>query len=275
MIKFFRKIRFDLMEKNPPAGVAGKTGKYLKYAIGEIVLVVIGIMIALQINNWNENRLINKTVESYMNNLIKELENEQDVLDLINRQHSFKYYSMQYLLKMEGSNLYDPIADRKDDIPLLNMQNYGVWNKEIPEDYNKEFIQITFSLMHRSVQPPFPKSTLSELKSTGMYSKFNSNLKKEIDNYYRLMENDFNGKPHLLAMDFQASLAREGFITTDTYKLNDPISLLKNNPERIGLIKRMIRESGWTVQSAIESKKQNQELIKLIKNEINNSILKK
>ncbi len=49
MIKFFRKIRYDLMEKN-------KTGKYLKYAVGEIVLVVIGILIALQINNWNENR---------------------------------------------------------------------------------------------------------------------------------------------------------------------------------------------------------------------------
>ena len=48
MIKFFRKIRYDLMEKN-------KTGKYLKYAIGEIVLVVFGILIALQINNWNES----------------------------------------------------------------------------------------------------------------------------------------------------------------------------------------------------------------------------
>ncbi len=49
MIKFFRKIRYDLMEKN-------KTGKYFKYAIGEIILVVIGILIALQINNLNENR---------------------------------------------------------------------------------------------------------------------------------------------------------------------------------------------------------------------------
>ena len=37
-----------------------KTGKYLKYAIGEIILVVIGILIALQINNWNQNRLIKK-----------------------------------------------------------------------------------------------------------------------------------------------------------------------------------------------------------------------
>jgi len=37
------------MEKN-------KTGKYFKYAIGEIILVVIGILIALSINNWNEQR---------------------------------------------------------------------------------------------------------------------------------------------------------------------------------------------------------------------------
>ncbi len=49
MIKFFRKIRYVLMQKN-------KTGRYIKYALGEIVLVVIGILIALSINSWNENR---------------------------------------------------------------------------------------------------------------------------------------------------------------------------------------------------------------------------
>jgi len=48
MIKFFRQIRQNLLMEN-------KTGKYFKYAIGEIALVVIGILIALQINNWNEN----------------------------------------------------------------------------------------------------------------------------------------------------------------------------------------------------------------------------
>ena len=45
MIKFFRKIRQNLLSK-------GKTGKYFKYAIGEIVLVVIGILIALSINKF-------------------------------------------------------------------------------------------------------------------------------------------------------------------------------------------------------------------------------
>ena len=49
MIKFFSKIRYSLIEQN-------KSGKYFKYAIGEIILVVIGILIALSINNWNENR---------------------------------------------------------------------------------------------------------------------------------------------------------------------------------------------------------------------------
>ena len=69
MIKIFRRIRYDLMQKN-------NTGKYLKYAIGEIVLVVIGILIALQINNWNEQRKIDgeilKTLTEIRTNLISD-----------------------------------------------------------------------------------------------------------------------------------------------------------------------------------------------------------
>ncbi|WP_426430833.1 DUF6090 family protein [Winogradskyella sp. HB-48] len=52
MIKFFRQIRQNLLIEN-------KTGRYFKYALGEIILVVIGILIALQINNWNEERKAN------------------------------------------------------------------------------------------------------------------------------------------------------------------------------------------------------------------------
>ena len=131
MIKFFRKIRQSSLMEN-------KTGKYFKYAIGEIVLVVIGILIALQINNWNQNRIENKEVKTYLNNLIQDLNDDQEILDHMNKWQTFKYFSMQYLLDMEDSKPYDPIADRKNDIPPFKTVDF--WDKEIPNVYNKEFI---------------------------------------------------------------------------------------------------------------------------------------
>ena len=62
MIKFFRHIRLQLME-------TGKTTRYLKYAIGEIILVVFGILIALQINNWNEMRKLEAEEHLLLTNL--------------------------------------------------------------------------------------------------------------------------------------------------------------------------------------------------------------
>lgn len=50
MIKFFHTFRKKLIEQN-------NVRKYLLYAIGEIMLLVIGILIALQVNNWNQNRI--------------------------------------------------------------------------------------------------------------------------------------------------------------------------------------------------------------------------
>ncbi len=67
MIKFFRKIRHKLLSE-------GKTGKYFKYAIGEIVLVVIGILIALSINNWNENRKTKLSQKALIASLIEDFE---------------------------------------------------------------------------------------------------------------------------------------------------------------------------------------------------------
>jgi hypothetical protein len=74
MIKFFRRIRQNLLSE-------GKTGKYLKYAIGEIFLVILGILLALQINNWNSERIERKTFKSNLQFAIEDL--EQDKTDLI------------------------------------------------------------------------------------------------------------------------------------------------------------------------------------------------
>ena len=69
MINFFRNIRFQLHNKN-------NTGKYFKYAIGEIVLVVIGILIALSINNWNEDRKTTNIEIEYLIRLRSDLAND-------------------------------------------------------------------------------------------------------------------------------------------------------------------------------------------------------
>lgn len=69
MMKFFRKIRQKLLQDN-------HFSKYLLYAIGEIALVVIGIVIALQINNWNENRKIRKLELTLLKELNENLESD-------------------------------------------------------------------------------------------------------------------------------------------------------------------------------------------------------
>ena len=70
MIKFFRKIRQNLIMEN-------KTSKYFKYAIGDIVLVVIGILIALSINNWNEERKVQNRLLNIYSLIYNDFENDK------------------------------------------------------------------------------------------------------------------------------------------------------------------------------------------------------
>jgi len=74
MIKLFNNIRQKLVAE-------GKTTNYLKYAIGEIVLVVVGILIALQINNWNENRKDIKLAKEYLSGIKVDLKKDVTLID--------------------------------------------------------------------------------------------------------------------------------------------------------------------------------------------------
>ncbi len=73
MLKFFRNIRQNLLKE-------GKTKKYILYAIGEIFLVVIGILIALSLNNWNESRKNEIVKERLIEDLILELQSSKDII---------------------------------------------------------------------------------------------------------------------------------------------------------------------------------------------------
>jgi len=69
MIKFFRKIRKQFADDNKPI-------KYMRYAIGEIVLVMIGILLALQVNNWNENRKAYANSKNYLSEIAVDLQDD-------------------------------------------------------------------------------------------------------------------------------------------------------------------------------------------------------
>lgn len=76
MILFFKKIRTKLLKEN-------KIPKYLAYAFGEIILVVIGILIALQINNWNQNNIEKKSLEAYLTSLSRNIQSDLDELKFL------------------------------------------------------------------------------------------------------------------------------------------------------------------------------------------------
>ncbi|MCP9198594.1 DUF6090 family protein [Gramella sp. GC03-9] len=79
MIKFFRNIRRRLLREN-------RFTRYLIYAVGEIILVVIGILIALQINNWNENRKADIRKHKLLENLHTEFRDNLTELDSVSRE---------------------------------------------------------------------------------------------------------------------------------------------------------------------------------------------
>ena len=148
MIKFFRHIRKSLLMEN-------KTGKYFKYAIGEIILVVIGILIALQINNWNEDK--------------KQKINEIKTLESINA--TLKQDKIQ-LERIMPSN--DNVRNSIDFI--LNH-----FNENLPYDNSLDyhFGNTTFTWV-----PNFQTSAFEALKSEGVNLISNTALRNSIIQFY-------------------------------------------------------------------------------------------
>ena len=81
MIKVFRNIRQNMLSQGKNGKPALPAGRYLKYAFGEIVLVVLGILIALSINNWNENRKERAQELAILRQLRTEFNSNLDQLD--------------------------------------------------------------------------------------------------------------------------------------------------------------------------------------------------
>ena len=106
-----------------------KTGKYFKYAIGEIVLVVIGILIALQVSNWNTQRQLNKTGVKILEDIQKDL-----LKDIDNAKKIFNSYLIKDSLTKRVLNNKLTIEDYKD-YKVIEIGQFSVWFAYWYEDF--------------------------------------------------------------------------------------------------------------------------------------------
>jgi hypothetical protein len=258
MLTFLRKIRRSLIN-------SGSARRYFLYAIGEIALVVIGILIALQINNWNETRKRNENLRIYLTNILADIEDDQATLVIIKNGSSFAHHSMTYLLKLAGA--FDSNEFLQE---LPSYEGSPIWNNDIPENYDREFIELTFLWSIRVSTPVSNRSAINEMKNTGMYAHlYNQELKNALTDYHwnwdwRLGSSVMDD----LREEWEKSLESEGIITSNISGIEDPIELIKNKPIRIAKIKRLIRESRFWAHSADLLEKEVDDLKQMIEKEI-------
>lgn len=98
MLRIFRNARQQLLQN-------GQTIKYFKYAIGEVFLVVIGILIALQINNWNEQQKVKSNEIGLLNTFKKSFEKDLINIDWNIKEFRTVDYSINILIKAFNENL--------------------------------------------------------------------------------------------------------------------------------------------------------------------------
>lgn len=205
MSKFFRKLRQGNLSNK-------KIGSYLIYAIGEILLLVIGILIAVSINNKNEQNKLNLQLSSYKKSLFLEL--EEDVTNLKDLQKS---------LESKRSSIINYVDYFNSNEPNTNV----LWGKLDSVNYSRTaFYTVSYTIEdlittgNLSLLTEEEKNTILKLKNIHerfLYYEtetienitlYEVELKKKTDLMFML---GYSGKPHVSVGDWRHDLDSEQF----------------------------------------------------------------
>ena len=266
MIKFFRKIRQNLLSER-------KIGKYLKYAIGEIVLVVVGILIALSINNWNEKRQVQNKVNLQLLNIKTAIQSDIETLDRVLMTESFRFHAIKYLLEMSGVTikLYDY---NYNEFPTHWDQ---FWNKPIPEHLDRDFIEVCFSAIDIGTTASFINyKAIQEFGNSGLFSELKNNeLKKIINEYYRVAEMWYSGTSW--DYNFELTLKTKDLLENQYLidmrrmeNVEDPIRLIRENKPIIIKFHTLVDKISLTCKQLLDSRKRAEQVIFAIDQELEN-----
>lgn len=240
MIKFFQKIRLKLLSEN-------KFSKYLIYAMGEIVLVVIGILIALSINNWNNKIKDQKLETGILENIIENLEHNCEQLESRTRSIMLYRRSGKLIISAIENNSYHD-----------SLQNY----------FHHAWIR-TSNLKLSSIG-------YEALKNVGFHILENEALKKEIMLFFEENQPEFQDK---LKWGDTDAADREKFIDESflhrygngdvRYEPFDANELFLNR-YFLALMTKTDMQRGYFSMIMKEHLNRNKKLIELIKNELKN-----
>ena len=216
MIRLFRNIRKQLAMEN-------NTSKYLKYAIGEIVLVVIGILIALQINNWNERRN-----------------------DRIEEQKFLTRFEAEITTNIES--ISNSIMLNKNRMQRAEFLMKTIDSPELVENSPSYFIR---SIEHAgyTFYPVISDNTFQEIKSSGKLSLIiNEKIRSSLQQYYSWWSFDL-GQYNFIREDTQLRYNHEkqGILSPSQQismgHFSD--SLIYNAAEAKQVYERMIKKPGF------------------------------
>ena len=264
MLRFFRQIRHRLLIDN-------RFSKYLVYAVGEILLVVIGILIALQIDNWNEKRQEDDKIKAQLVNLVRDLKLDRNGLNELRGFHAFRVHAAYYLLNQyNGSDRINAYPEA-GEVPELN--ETGIYGGPIPDTLDKAFVVRGFSWLVRS--NPINPSTdaIEEFKSTGLFALYeNQDIKNNLRTYYTtysfVFPKETSGEPN--SIQLKNSLSTNGYSYLDVALLENPVEELLSYPANVALLKNIIDESTYRSNSASEIGGYLDDLILAIEEEIDN-----
>jgi tetratricopeptide (TPR) repeat protein len=233
----------------------GKTEKYFKYAIGEIVLVVIGILIALQINTWNESRKQKQIEKQVLKSLFQEIEKDKTALKQIDYQYKKDLLDISYFKKLFWKEQHS-MADALD---------------------LKKF----FGFVNHDVNPN--RITYDEMINTGkLYYLSNQNLVNKIIDYYELIDGHIylsrQDRIEFRANFFDVSQMKEFWLTV--YDNNNELAynFAQNQNTEIYKSMKVLTEYSYnlartTKASVVNLYEKAQELQLLINEELDGSLI--
>lgn len=225
MIPFFRKLRWRLAQNN-------QFFKYSRYAIGEIVLVVVGILIALQINNWNRSNEKNELKNIYLNRLINDIKSDTTNIQFVRSEIRLNQKVIKALIKNMNE---DAAVEETDSLFYRYFERGWIISEFVPTS-----------------------NTYTDLSQTGNMNILNNpELVDQIIQYYSYMtqlENSNNvNKSWITPIDQEVAKTTAAFeldpSTQSLFTHKNRVDALKNLKINFDLIERNAAGHYWINQS--------------------------